>query len=113
MTVPQSTLSYDLTPKVTRHVGDMNPTPVALPNKLRKANLSLLLHLNDETEQLAMLSPVQKRKKTIISRLLFNYWCPIKLFLENKKIRTGFHLEESVLFGYFGFTTNSYNHGQK
>ena len=36
----------------------MNPSAIALPNQLGELNASLLLHLHDETEQLAMLSPI-------------------------------------------------------
>lgn len=36
----------------------MNPTTIALPDKLSKAYLALLLHLHDEAEQLAMVGTV-------------------------------------------------------
>ena len=36
----------------------MNPTSIALPNKLSKSNLPLLLHLLDEFEQSAMVGSV-------------------------------------------------------
>ena len=36
----------------------MDPAAVALPNQLGEAYLSLLLHLLDETEQLAVVGPV-------------------------------------------------------
>ena len=43
-----------LTAQVTRHVGDMYPSSVALPDELRKLNAPLLLHLHDEAEQTAV-----------------------------------------------------------
>ena len=39
-------------------------------------------------------------KKTLHRKVIYYYWCPIKLFLVNKKIRTGSHKMESVFFGY-------------
>ena len=48
----------DLTPQVTGYVGDVNPTPIALKDKLCKANLTLLQHLLYHLEQLAVISPV-------------------------------------------------------
>ena len=53
-------LPDDLTPQVTRYIRDVNPTAVALPYKLSKAYLSLLLYLNDKLKQLAMVSPVAR-----------------------------------------------------
>ena len=51
-------LSYHLTPEVAGDVGDMNPPPVALPNKLSKPNLPRLLHLLNEFEQTAVIGLV-------------------------------------------------------
>ena len=46
--------SYHLTPEVRGHVGDMNPTSIALPDELREAYLPSLLHLLYEFEQTTM-----------------------------------------------------------
>ena len=51
-------LSNDLTPEVRGDVGDMNPPSIALPNKLSKPNLPLLLHLLDELEQTTVVGSV-------------------------------------------------------
>ena len=50
--------SYHLAPEVARHIRDMNPTTITLPNELSEAYLALLLHLHDEAEQLAMVGTV-------------------------------------------------------
>ena len=46
----------NLTPEVTRYIGYVNPTSIALPYKLREANLSILLHLLYHLEQLTVVS---------------------------------------------------------
>ena len=51
-------LSYHLTPEVAGDVGDMNPAAIALPDELREAYLSLLLHLLNEFEQTAVVGLV-------------------------------------------------------
>ena len=48
----------DLASEVTGYIGDMNPTAIALPDKLSKPNLPRLLHLLDEFEQATMVSLV-------------------------------------------------------
>ena len=50
--------SYHLAPEVARHIRDMNPTTIALPNELSEAYLSLLMHLNDKLKQLAVVCSV-------------------------------------------------------
>lgn len=47
-------LLYHLTLEVAGDVGDVYPASVALPNELREAYLSLLLHLLDKLEQAAV-----------------------------------------------------------
>ena len=53
-----SVLPNDLAAQVAGDVGDMNPTSIALPDELREAYLPLLLHLLDEFEQTAVVSPI-------------------------------------------------------
>ena len=53
-------LFYYLTPEVRGHVGDMNPTSIALPDELREAYLPLLLHLLDEFEQTTVVGLVAR-----------------------------------------------------
>ena len=57
---PITLFPYYLTFKIARHIRDMYPTSVALPDELREAYLPLLLHLLDELEQATMVSPVAR-----------------------------------------------------
>lgn len=50
----------DLAAQVAGDVGDMNPTAIALPNKLSKPNLPRLLHLLYEFEQTAVVGLVAR-----------------------------------------------------
>ena len=51
---------YYLTLEITRHVGDMYPAAVSLKDKLGELDAPLLLHLDDEPEQLAVVGPVAR-----------------------------------------------------
>ena len=48
----------NLTPQIARHVGDVYPTITFFCNKLCELEVTLLLHLHDELEQLAVVGTV-------------------------------------------------------
>ena len=47
-----------LTPQVTRHIRDVNPSSISLPDELGETYLPRLQHLLYELEQLAVVGPV-------------------------------------------------------
>ena len=81
---PITLFPYYLTFKIARHIRDMYPTSVALPDELREAYLPLLLHLLDEFEQttvvgLAARNEVGSAAQEVMAVLRPTHKC-IKLF---------------------------------